>query len=426
MKIHIPLRDVKDKTYLLIFLVICTQNNCRICIFSKIFTMTPEPVRTVMHLDLDSFFVSVERLKDSRLNGLPLLIGGSGDRAVVASCSYEARKFGIHSAMPMQLARRLCPHAVVVSGDYEAYSQHSQVVTEIIQEEAPLYEKASIDEFYIDLTGMERFFGSYRWGHDLRARITRETGLPLSMGLSVNKMVSKVATNEAKPNGERQVSAPEVLDFLAPMPVQKIPMVGEKTTQQLSRMGVKTVSVLRQIPRPALERAFGKMGLMLYRRARGEDDSPVEPYSEQKSMSTETTFEQDTTDIYKLRTVITHMVEQLAFQLRSEHKLASCVTVKLRYADFDTHTRQETIAYTSHDDTLLQKALYLFEKLYERRLLVRLVGVRLSGLVPGGLQMDLFRDTPRQAKLYEALDVLRHRHGEQAVQRASGWRHGRM
>jgi DNA polymerase-4 len=193
--------------------------------------------RTVVHMDLDSFFVSVSRLQNSALIGKPVLVGGSSDRGVVASCSYEARQFGIHSAMPMKLARRLCPEALIIRGDYESYSNYSSIITEMIGEQVPVYEKSSIDEFYLDLSGMDKFFGCYKWATELRQKIQKETGLPISFGLSVNKTVSKVATGEAKPNGQMQINFGNEKQFLSPLSVSKIPMVGEKTAHLLRSMG---------------------------------------------------------------------------------------------------------------------------------------------------------------------------------------------
>lgn len=375
--------------------------------------------RSVVHMDMDAFFVSVERLKDSRLNGIPLLIGGTGDRAVVASCSYEARKYGIRSGMPMRMARRICPPGVVISGDYDAYSQYSQMVTEIIEEEAPVYEKASIDEFYMDLSGMERFFGTYQWARELRQKIIRETGLPISMGLSVNKMVSKVATSEAKPNGQLWIDAQSVQPFLAPMAVRKIPYLGASMARQLAYLGVRKILTLREIPQPVLERAFGRHGTFLFRRARGEDDSPIVSHREQKSLSSESTFMQDTMDISFLKTTLSGMVEKLTYQLRKQGKLTACISVKLRYANFETVSKQMRIPYSANDDELIHKAWELFEKLYEKRVRVRLVSVRLSELVSGGAQIQLFSSQARQVNLYHALDELTDKFGGHIIQRAT-------
>ena len=382
--------------------------------------MIPKPKRSILHMDLDAFFVSVERRKDPKLEGLPLIIGGTGDRGVVASCSYEARRFGVHSAMPMRMARRLCPHGIVIKGDYEAYEQCSREVTEIIRNESPLFEKSSIDEFYIDLTGMERFFGCYRYALQLRQRITHETHLPISMGLSVNKLVSKILTNHVKPNGQQQLPLQKVQRFLAPMHVRRLPMIGMQTSRRLSYLGIQRVATLREIPLSVLERVFDKQGVLLFRSARGEDDRPVIPHVDRKSLSTESTFVQDTIDRSYLRTLITRMTEQLTFRLRAEGKMTTCIQVKLRYANFETVQKQARIPYTSSDDVLIPKALYLLEKLYEKRLRVRLVGVRLSQLVYGRQQICLFSDVPRQADLYQALDTIRQKYGRSSVGRASG------
>ncbi len=238
------------------------------------------PQRTVIHMDLDSFFVSVECLRNASLKGKPLVVGGSGNRGVVASCSYEARAFGVRSAMPVRLARQLCPDMVVISGDMESYSKYSRLITDIIRSEVPLFEKASIDEFYIDATGMDRFFHTRQWAVELRSKIIRESGLPLSMGLSANKMVSKVATGTAKPNNTRMIDPGTEMAFLEPMPIERIPMIGEKTAAMLHRTGVYTVGMLRQIPLQLLENMLGKAGPELWRRAHGIDSSPVVPYSE--------------------------------------------------------------------------------------------------------------------------------------------------
>ena len=374
--------------------------------------------RDIVHMDLDSFFVSVERLQNSSLQGKPILIGGTSDRAVVSSCSYEARKFGVHSAMPMKMARMLCPDAVVIRGDMENYSRYSNTVTDIIAESAPVYEKASIDEHYIDISGMDRFFGCYRWTRGLRQRIMKESGLPISFGLSVNKTVAKIATGEAKPAGELYVQRPRVPLFLAPLSIKKIPMIGDKTFRMLRAMGVDTISTLRQMPPELMERVMGKNGTEIWRRANGIDNTPVEPYWEQKSVSTERTFEQDTTDVKMLRALLAGMVEKLCYELRSQHKLTSCVTVKLRYANFDTHTLQKRIPYTSFDHTLIVIAGGLFDRLYSRRMMIRLLGVRFTHLVQGTQQLNLFEDTPEMVNLYRAVDGLKRRFGKRAVVRA--------
>jgi DNA polymerase-4 len=374
--------------------------------------------RSVIHLDLDAFFVAVECKRNSRLKGKPLIVGGSSRRGVVAACSYEARRFGVHSAMPMYLALQLCPDATVISGDMEAYSIHSHLVTQVIEDRAPLFEKASIDEFYIDATGLDRFFGTFTWAKELRQAIIKESGLPISMALSVNKLVSKVATAEFKPNAERQIPAGEEKDFFAPLSIEKIPMVGKQTASFLYDMGVRTVATLRGMPMKFLYSAFGKNGLSLWNKAHAIDDSPVVSYREQKSISTECTFDSDTIDVKKLKSILIAMVEKVAFQLREQKKLTSCLTVKIRYSNFDTETKQIHIPYTSSDHLLLRMVLELFERLYNRRMLLRLVGVRLSGLVHGNYQISLFDDTEESISLYEAIDRIKHKHGSEKLMRA--------
>ncbi|MEN8225314.1 MAG: DNA polymerase IV [Bacteroidota bacterium] len=376
--------------------------------------------RQIVHLDLDTFFVSVERLMNSRLEGKPVIIGGTSDRGVVASCSYEARQFGVHSAMPMKMARTLCRDAVIIRGDMDAYSKYSGMVTDIIAGQAPLYEKASIDEHYVDITGMDRFLGSLKWTRELRDHIMEHTGLPISFGLSVNKTVSKIATGEAKPNGLLQVPQMEVGPFLAPLSIRKIPMVGKKAYELLRSMGVAKIETLSSIPPEMMERLMGKNGIVLWKKANGIDNTPVHAYSERKSISSESTFENDTIDMIRMKELISAKAERLTFELRKKQKLTSCITVKIRYANFDTHTLQKRIPYTSFDHVLIPLGLELFEKLYQRRMLIRLVGIKFSHLVSGVQQLNMFEDTPEMVSLYNAMDNIRMKYGKTAVRRAVG------
>ena len=371
------------------------------------------------HFDMDCFFDSVECREDNSLKGKPLLVGGLGDRAVVAACSYEARRSGIHSAMPMKMALKLCPHAIVRKGDMDKYSELSREVTDIIAGKAPLYEKSSIDEFYLDLTGMDKFFGSMKWTVELRQLIMKETRLPISFGLASNKMISKVATNEAKPNGQMEINFGEEKSFLAPMPIEKLPMVGKETAGQLRRRGVETVKTLSEIPINLLEAWLGKNGISLWNKANGIDESPVVPYHEQKSISTENTFSSDTIDMQFIHAELVRMTEKIAFELRQQDKLAGCVTVKIRYADFETVTKQMTIPYSSSDHVLLSKVKELFSKLYDRRLLIRLIGVKFSHLVQGNYQISLFEDTQEMISLYQAIDQIKNRFGWQYLMKGT-------
>ena len=377
-------------------------------------------LRSIVHMDLDTFFVSCERLLDTRLNHKPILIGGTSDRGVVASCSYEARKFGIHSAMPMRMAKQRCPEAIVIKGNSSTYTKYSRLVTEIINEASPLYEKSSIDEFYIDFTGMDRFHGVLKYSSELRQRILRETGLPISFGLSENKTVSKIATGEAKPDNQMQISYGNEKNFLSPLSVRKIPMVGLKTYQSLCSLGIKTIQPLQEIPLDMMERIMGKNGIAIWKKANGIDLTPVIQHNERKSISTERTFNRDTIDVVKLKGILSAMAENLAYQLRRGDKLSGCVTVKVRYSDFQTQTLQKKIPYTASDHELIPMVLELFERAFNRRLLVRLIGVRYSALVSGNYQLGLFGDTVDYPSLYNALDRIRLKYGDRSVIKAIG------
>lgn len=380
--------------------------------------------RAIVHMDLDTFFVSCERKENSELDGIPLIIGG-GDRGVVASCSYEARKFGVRSAMPIRMALRLCPDAKVVKGDYENFSKMSHLVTEVIQDKVPLMEKASIDEFYLDLTGMDKFFGCYQWTKEIASAVKNETGLPISFALSNNKTVSKIGTGESKPEGKFQIRETEIQPFLNPLSVKKIPMVGDKTFQLLSRIGVRTIHTLSEMPVLVLQQMIGANGKELWKKANGIDENPVVPYSEKKSISSERTFTTDSIDVLEIKRLISGMAEKLAYQLRQEKWLTSTVVIKIRYSNFDTETKQHKIAYTSADHTLSRVALELFNKVYTRRMRIRLVGLRFTDLVHGNHQMNLFEDTEEQMSLYQTMDYLKNRFGKDALGRASGYDFGK-
>lgn len=375
--------------------------------------------RHIIHLDLDSFFVSVECLKNDQLKGKPVIVGG-GERGVVAACSYETRTFGVHSAMPMRQAKFLCPDAIIISGDHEEYSRQSRLVTEVIASAVPTYEKASIDEFYADLTGMDRYFGTAKFSAELKKKITKETGLPISYGLASNKLLGKVATNEVKPNGQIEIPFGTERHYLAPLAIQKMPMVGGKTATLLRDMGVTTIKILSEIPATMLTRLLGKNGQTLSKRANGIDDTPVIPYTEQKSISTEDTFINDTMDIDFLQSRLVRMIEKIAFELRQQKKMTGCISVKIRYSDFNTVTKQCSIAYTASDHVLLQTAAQLLRKLYDRRLLVRLVGVRFTDLITGAHQISLFDDTQEMIRLYQQIDSIKNKYGALSLIRASG------
>jgi len=374
--------------------------------------------KQIKHIDLDSFFVSVECRSNNQLLDKPVAIGGSGDRGVIASCSYAARKFGVHSAMPGKLAKQLCPDLIFLRGDYDSYTKASTEVTQIIEEAVPLFEKTSIDEFYIDMTGMDQFFGALKFATELRTKIIKETGLPISFGLSNNKTVSKIATGLAKPNGYKYVNYGDEKTFLAPLSVRKIPMIGEKTAENLRKMGVQKIYTLQEMPMQLLEAAFGKQGIMMWEKANGIDNSVITPYVDRKSISSEETFDKDTMDIPMLESLMVSMTEDLCFKMRKENFLAGCVSVKIRYSDFNTHSQQIKINYTAADHLLIPQVKELFKKLYHRRMLIRLIGVRFSQLVRGHHQIHLFNDTETQINLYQAMDHINKRYGNKTVHRA--------
>ena len=373
----------------------------------------------ILHLDLDTFFVSCERLIDSRLQKKPLLVGGTGDRGVVAACSYETRRFGVYSGMSMKIAKRLCPEAITIRGNSVTYSKYSNIVTEIIKEKVPVFEKASIDEFYADLSGMDAFFGSYKYASELRQRIIKESGLPISFGLSQNKIVSKVATGEAKPNNQLLINKGFEKEFLAPLSIKKIPSVGNKTYQTLRNLGVDKIKVIQEMPLEMMISVLGVNGRTIWKRANGVDNPPIVAFHERKSISTERTFNRDTIDMVKLKNTIFAMAENLAYQLRRGNKLAGIISVKIRYSDFNTCSKQVKIPYTSADHKIIPVVLDLFYKLYQRRILIRLVGVKLSDIVSGNYQINLFDDSCQMLNLYNAMDAIRDKYGELSVMRAS-------
>jgi len=376
--------------------------------------------RSILHLDLDSFFVSVERLKDTSLLGKPVIVGGAANRGVVASCSYEARKFGVHSAMPIGKAKQLCPDAIIIKGDMESYSRYSSIVTSIIEQSVPVYEKTSIDEFYADLTGMDKFFGCYKWSTELRIKIRKETGLPISFGLAVNKLISKMSTAEAKPDGQIHILPGTECDYIAPMNVAKIPMVGDKTANILYSMGIQTIKQLRDYPIGQLQARLGEHAKGLWQKANAIDDSPVESHGEQKSMSTERTFMEDTVDIKRVKERLVGMTEELAFDLRKMEKITGCVTIKIRYADFNTYTKQKQITLTSSDNNLIRIVAELFDSLYDGKQLIRLIGIRFSSLINGSPQINIFEDTAESVNLYHAVDTIKKKYGSDLLKRAAG------
>jgi DNA polymerase-4 len=374
----------------------------------------------IAHFDLDSFFVSVEILLNPSLKGKPVIVGGTSGRGVVSTCSYEARKFGVHSAMPMTTAMRLCPQAIILKGQHQQYSHYSGIVTDIIAARVPRYQKASVDEFYCDLSGMDRFFNVSQYTQDLRHYIIRETGLPISCGLSSVKFISKMATNEAKPNGFLEVPPGKEKEFLWPLGIDKILGVGKQTEPRLREMGLHTIGDIARLPKETLEKKLGKWGAVLWRKSQGLGSDEIETSWDQKSMSRETTFHENQTDLVFLNSRLVRLTEKNAFDLRQDGKLTGCLAVKIRYSDFETITRQETIDFTSLDDELISKAQDIFGSFYQKGRPVRLIGIRFSQLADSGMQMNLFSRQEEKLKLYRAVDDIKNRFGTQAVTKAAG------
>ena len=376
------------------------------------------PQRYIAHFDLDSFFVSVEVINNPSLAGKAVIVGGSKDRGVVTTCSYEARKFGVRSAMPMKQAMQLCPHAIIVKGTRGMYTKYSNWVTDIIASKAPLFEKASIDEFYIDLTGMDKFFDVLQWTIDLRNQIIDETKLPISFGLASNKMIAKIATDEAKPNGFLFVKPGSEIEFLATLPVNKFSGVGESTFKKLKWMGIHLIGDILKHSEQSLEDELGKWGKDLYRKAQGISNSVVSIGREAKSISKENTFSENISDENTLIIELVKMVEKVGYELRNDGMLAGCIAVKIRYPNFETTQKQTTIDFTLSDEVLIKEAILLFKKLWRKPNSVRLLGVRLSEFTNQNFQGNLFEDHTFQTKLYAAIDDVKNRFGKTSLQKA--------
>ena len=381
------------------------------------FKIVSETKKHIAHFDLDSFFVSVEIRNNPLLKGKPVLVGGY-ERGVVAACSYEARKFGIHSAMPMKKAMQLCPQAIVTNASRGDYSKYSRWVTEIIASKVPLFEKASIDEFYIDLSGMDKFFGVSQYAKDLRHLITSETGLPISCGIASARFIAKMATNEAKPNGFLEIPHGKEKEFLWPLGIEKINGVGKQTEQQLKSYGIYTIEDIAKTPIEHLEKIAGKWGEALWHKAHGIGSTEITTDWEQKSMSHENTFDADYTDVGFLHKELVRLTEKTAYSLREDEKLTGCITVKIRYSDFETTSRQETVDYTALDDVLIAKVKDLFNKSWQKGRPVRLLGVRFSQFIPFTMQMSLFDNNVEKLNLYKAVDDIKVRYGSKLVTKA--------
>ena len=373
--------------------------------------------RRILHIDMDAFFASVEQVRDPSLEGKPLIVGGKADdsRGVVCTASYEARRYGVHSAMPLTQARRLCPHGIFMRGNFEHYQAASQQVREILDTVSPHVELASIDEAYIDVSGSQRLFG----GDDaiaayIKSRIRRETKLPCTVAIAPNKLVAKVACGEAKPDGYLRIAAGEESAFLRPLPVRKLPGAGPRTCEALESLGVMTIGCLADLPRAVLLRAFGQMGYSFQRSARGISTSPVESGSRPKSVSRETTFDDDLLDWDTIGRMLAYLTERAAYAIREKGLETKRVTLKVRYSDFSTYTFARTLGESTCLDGEIMKALdELVPKAKARRARVRLIGVALTSLSYNQHQLFLFgrQRTEKWARALEGVDRLRGRHG---------------
>lgn len=378
--------------------------------------------RRILHVDLDAFFVSVEQVLNPALRGKPVVVGGEpGARGVVASASYEARAYGLYAGMSLTTAYRLCPEAIFIRGSFPRYRDASARFMAILAEFTPYLEPVGIDEAYLDLTGFEPVYGS-TWGTALRIkqRIRDEIKITASVGIATSKLVAKIASDMAKPDGLLEVATGEERLFLAPLPIVKLPCVGPKMERSLKGMGVTTIGELANLPVPLLKANLGPLGEAIHRYALGIDERKVEPPQAAKSISRETTFIEDTLDYNFLKATLRYLSERVGAELRREGREARCVTLKLRYADFDSITRSRTLrGATNADQVIFGVGVVLLERaLCQRRQLVRLIGIGVSSLIGEQKQLSLLDSSiERWERLDRAIDRIRNRYGFTAIQR---------
>jgi DNA polymerase IV len=388
---------------------------------SEIIVRPRAPYRVIAHLDFDAFFAAVEENLDPSLKGKPVIVGG-GERGVVSTANYVARRYGVQSAMPLRTARRLCPHGVYLVGHHKLYAEYSQRLMAILDEYSPLVEQISLDEAFVDLTGTEKLFGSpVRTARLMQKRVADELKLSISVGLATNKLLAKVASDFKKPSGFTVVHPGEEASFLAPLPVEKLPGVGPALLSQLRDRGVVTVGDLARIPPHLLRLSFGEWGESLAHRARGEDPRLVTPREEVKSISREHTFEEDVSDQGVLESTLIALTEDVCRRLRRKRLEARTVTVKIRYSDFVTHTCSHTLPRPMDvDEVFFEEVLALFRTGRRRRYHLRLLGVGVSNLVPRAWQDDLFdQELPLLRELDLKLDFIRDKYGSDAIRRGA-------
>jgi len=376
---------------------------------------------TIMHIDLDAFFVSVEQALNPDLKDKPVVVGGKPDRrGVVASASYEARAFGLHAGMPLATASRLCPQAIFIEGSFPKYREASRKFMAVLADFSPFLEPLSLDEAYLDATGFESIHGSIQqMALQIKQRVKNELGISASVGIAGSKVVAKIASELSKPDGLLEVAAGEERSFLAPLPVARLPGIGQKSERILRSLGIHTIGKLSGMPLSALKSHFGASGEVLQRHAGGIDDREVEPPSAARSISRETTFSQDTGDRSAVEATLRYLGEHVGADLRQREKQAKCVAIKVRYADFATTTRRHTLAQaTDSDQAIFETGLKLLEReLSGERRLIRLVGIGVSALVEGGRQLDMLDSSiQRQTRLDKAIDRIRNKYGFSAIQ----------
>ncbi len=380
----------------------------------------PDATTHILHMDLDTFFVSVERLLDPKLNGKPVIVGGNPyGRGVVAGCSYEARAFGVHSAQPIRQAFRLCPTAAFLHGNYLHYAEYSKLVSELLRELTPVCERASVDEFYLDLSRCERLTGNaYEWAQSIQHTVQGETELPISFGLAANKLIAKVATTEVAKKGAARHHTVELgreREFLSPFPIRALPGIGAVSEEQLEAYGIRRIGQIAELPSMLLQRLFGKTGQNLHQRANGIDHSPVITTREQQTYSRERTFGADTLDPEFLFSQLLSIASELASDLRAAKILTQKLTVKLRYTDFQTVTKTLSCSWTNEDRTIYKLAEKLFRAVYTRRVKVRLLGIEAHSLLPDLEQEFLFTETKPFNPVYATIDLLKEKYGKKII-----------
>jgi len=376
-------------------------------------------MRTIFHLDLDAFFVSVERILDPKLNDKPVIVGGDPKygRGVVAACSYEARAFGLHSAMPIRTAYKLCPQGIYLHGHGDEYSRFSKVVKNILEQYAPQIEQASIDEFYLDMTGTQKMYGSmFGFATRLQKEIWDKIGLPISIGIGSNKTIAKIGSDCMKPKGITYIIPGMEKEFLSPMPVETIPGVGKVMKQNLNNRGIYRIGDITKLPSDYFGTAFGKYGIDLWRKAHGEGTEYLTIQRTRKSISRETTFGNDVTNEEEIKSTLFYLTGKVAQSLRKKGWEASTIDIKLRHTDFQTLTRAKTIKPTDDDKIIFETAWDLMKKARTRRVGVRLIGIGVTNFSPLNEQEFLFEDYEvKRKKMLRAVTRVRDKFGYESL-----------